>query len=72
VYVHVNSAWNNCSVHLEDSGCTFTHVIHEVVQRYPWTQFRIHDYNLTLQIYDEVIDLLRDLCVDVYPGRLCH
>ena len=66
--VYVNSAYNNCSVHLEDSGCTLTHIMHEVVQRYRWSQFRNNDYNLTLYMYDEVTGLLRDLCLHVYPG----
>jgi len=62
------SAWSNCSERLHDDNCTFTDIFVDVLRRWPWSQF--NDYDLRQRRYHEAIDLLHDLCDNIYPGRL--
>ena len=67
VVLHVHCrAWNNCSTNVHGDGCTFYDLFIQILQYPRWSQFNAYD--VTQQLYVNVIDALRHLCINVQPG----
>jgi len=57
--------WNNCT-NVQGDGCTLYNLFIQVLQYPNWSQFNAYD--VTQQLYVNVIDALRHLCINVEQG----